>query len=344
MESEATSSRGGAVAGSSSGATSRSGEQTNSNTSASGTEATTSTTPTSATTSSSRSRDRTLEDVMRDPSTSLPDVVVLESMPEGLSRKDVLDPRHDLWLSTADGRFSSPVIPLHVGVEPHRETFYVHKNILIKSKYFERALCGDFMEARIQAVNLPEENPAIFHFLIAYLYEGKFHPIKPVASVLVADPDKGKGKEGSQETGGDSDSDESIDSHNSDVSAASRNQRERRRRREDRLLDRMHQKRPGAHRPTCGCPQCLSVLGPPCWHCRAPRAMPPPPPCPPARHDDGPPRLPSAAAGAPAQTSPQTPRSRTRRGAYPRAPSPSPRRRTLRPHRRRGPPHLAAHV
>jgi len=144
MESEATSSRGGAVAGSSSGATSRSGEQTNSNTSASGTEATASTTPTSATTSSPRSRDRTLDDVMRDPSTSLPGVVVLESMPENLGRKEVLDPRQDLWLSTADGyvqsppsgckrrdadsgcrRFSSPVIPLHVGVEPHRETFYV---------------------------------------------------------------------------------------------------------------------------------------------------------------------------------------------------------------------------
>ncbi|KAK1832885.1 hypothetical protein QBC39DRAFT_64893 [Podospora conica] len=272
-----------AAAGTSSGATSRSGEQTNSNASASGTDAATSITTPGETTSSSssRGRDRTLDDVMRDPSTILPGVVVLESMPEGVSRKEVLDPKEDLWLSTADGRFSSPVIPLHVGVEPHRETFYVHKDVLTKSKYFERALCGDFREARTQSVDLPEENPAIFHFIIAYLYEGKYHPIKPVASVLVADPDKGKGKEGSQETGGDSDSDESVESYNSDVSAASRNRRERRRRREDRLLERMRQKRPGTHRPTCGCPQCLSALGPPCWHCRAPRAMPPPPPMPP---------------------------------------------------------------
>jgi len=48
-------------------------------------------------------RDRTLEDVMREPSSTLPDVLVLESMPEGLDRKEVLDPKEDLWLSTADG-------------------------------------------------------------------------------------------------------------------------------------------------------------------------------------------------------------------------------------------------
>lgn len=103
MESEASSSRGGAVAGPSSGASSRSGEQTNGSTTASSTDATTATTPTSATSSSSRSRDRTLDDVMRGPSATLPGVVVLESMPEGLSRKEVLDPKQDLWLSTVDG-------------------------------------------------------------------------------------------------------------------------------------------------------------------------------------------------------------------------------------------------
>lgn len=40
---------------------------------------------------------------MRGPSATLPGVVVLESMPEGLSRKEVLDPKQDLWLSTVDG-------------------------------------------------------------------------------------------------------------------------------------------------------------------------------------------------------------------------------------------------
>ena len=40
------------------------------------------------------------------------------------------------------------------------------------------------MESGTQSINLPEENPAIFHFLIAYLYEGKYNPIRPVASAL----------------------------------------------------------------------------------------------------------------------------------------------------------------
>ena len=31
------------------------------------------------------------------------------------------------------------------------------------------------------------------------------------------------------------------------------------------------QKHPGMHRPNCNCPQCSNALGPPCWHCSAPR-------------------------------------------------------------------------
>ncbi len=45
----------------------------------------------------------TLGDVMRGPSVTAPDVVVLDSLPEAPARKDVLDPNEDLWLSTADG-------------------------------------------------------------------------------------------------------------------------------------------------------------------------------------------------------------------------------------------------
>jgi hypothetical protein len=45
----------------------------------------------------------TLSGVMREPSTTLPDVVVLDSMPDGLERREVLDPKEDLWLSTSDG-------------------------------------------------------------------------------------------------------------------------------------------------------------------------------------------------------------------------------------------------
>ncbi|OIW34855.1 hypothetical protein CONLIGDRAFT_27761 [Coniochaeta ligniaria NRRL 30616] len=54
---------------------------------------------------------RTLEDVMRDPSSNLPDVIVLESLPEGIDRKAVLDPKEDLWLTTADGYVGSLALP-----------------------------------------------------------------------------------------------------------------------------------------------------------------------------------------------------------------------------------------
>ena len=46
---------------------------------------------------------RTLDDVMREPSRALPDVVVLDSLPEPSGRKEALDPKEDLWLTTVDG-------------------------------------------------------------------------------------------------------------------------------------------------------------------------------------------------------------------------------------------------
>jgi BTB/POZ domain len=107
-------------------------------------------------------------------------------------------------------RYSSPIIPVRVG--PHAETFPVHKDILTKSEYFRKALDGEFREAEDQAIDLPEEDPDIFSFVIAFLYEEKFVPIKPMAMALgeqhvfqlkpkianmpgVAEPDKGKGRE-----------------------------------------------------------------------------------------------------------------------------------------------------
>jgi hypothetical protein len=55
-------------------------------------------------------------------------------------------------------------------------------------------LDGDFQEAENQAIDLPEEDPSIFSFVVAYLYEEKFIPIKPISTVLLAEPEKGKGK------------------------------------------------------------------------------------------------------------------------------------------------------
>ena len=62
--------------------------------------------------------------------------------------------------------------------------FSVHRDILTKSEYFRKALDGEFREAEDQAMDLPEEDPAIFSFVVAFLYEEKYVPIKPIATVL----------------------------------------------------------------------------------------------------------------------------------------------------------------
>lgn len=46
---------------------------------------------------------RTLDDTMREPSVSVPDVVVLDSLHPDEKPKDFMDPKKDLWLSTVDG-------------------------------------------------------------------------------------------------------------------------------------------------------------------------------------------------------------------------------------------------
>ncbi|KAK3397612.1 hypothetical protein B0T20DRAFT_438724 [Sordaria brevicollis] len=237
-----------------------------------------------------RRRPLTLGDVIREPGSRAPDVMVLESMPEesnSRNREAILNPKEDLWLSTADGRYNSTMIPLLVGEAPRVQTFYVHKQILLKVEYFKRALCGSFRESETQSIELPEEDPETFHFLVAFLYEGKYEPLKPAASALVADQQKGKGRDSAETngvTGGiDSENNNSEDSDlDTDLSAApAQRQRERQRRRQQRERqrewDRVNGKHPGRHRPNCGCPRCVVEPGPPCWSCHAPRSPVPPP-------------------------------------------------------------------
>lgn len=56
--------------------------------------------------------------------------------------------------------------------------------MLTKTEYFVKALCGSFKEAATQSISLPEEDPAIFHFVVAFLYEDKYEPIKPMSHAL----------------------------------------------------------------------------------------------------------------------------------------------------------------
>lgn len=60
----------------------------------------------------------------------------------------------------------------------------MHKDILTKSDFFRKALDGEFLESKSQSIDLPEEDPDIFSFLVAFLYEEKFVPIKSLSSVL----------------------------------------------------------------------------------------------------------------------------------------------------------------
>ncbi|KAI1768238.1 hypothetical protein GGR53DRAFT_433550 [Hypoxylon sp. FL1150] len=234
----------------------------------------------------------TLNDAMRAPSINPPGVVVLDTM-HGEGDRDaaeVLDPREDLWLSSADGRFNSPIVPLCVGTAPECETFYVHKTVLLKAEFFRKALCGEFRESEAQAIDLPEENPAIFHFVVAFLYENKYVPIRPAAAVLIPD-ELARPRQGEDEHAG-SESDSSLSNLSDSSTAQTQRRRDRRRRRAERHWDRMNRKHPGSHRLGCSCRQCLARGGPPCWNCAAPRFPPQPQPNVPGIviMDAGPPR------------------------------------------------------
>lgn len=215
---------------------------------------------------------RTLGDVMRAGPTDFPDVVVIDQTHEENKRIDDLNPREDLWLSSADGRYSSTIVPLRVGRAPNQEIFHVHRDILLATEYFRKALCGDFREAEAQSMDFPEEDPAIFHFLVAFLYQRSFVPIKPAASALAVQASE-RGK--AQDSGYRSESESEVSSSEaSDASARSRIRAQRRQRRRERQWDRMNRKQPGAHRPDCRCPRCTTTIGPPCWNCGVGRARP----------------------------------------------------------------------
>lgn len=142
------------------------------------------------------------------------------------------------------------------------------------------------MEATAQTLDLPEEEPAIFHFLVAYLYENTYVPTKALSTVLVDDEDKGKGPgpEGDDDSSTDGESDSSSTTSTiSNTSARSRQRRERHRLRVERETERLRQKHPGMHRPQCNCPSCHVSLRP-CYSCgfttrvQQPHILPPPPP------------------------------------------------------------------
>ncbi|KAH7170635.1 hypothetical protein EDB81DRAFT_174081 [Dactylonectria macrodidyma] len=231
----------------------------------------------------------TLTGVMNGPSIR-PDVVVLGSTYQreidALNLKEKpLNAAEDLWLTTADGRYSSPPIPIRVGSLHDCQTFYVHKDILLKVQWFRSALCGGFREADEQVIDLPEEEPSVFHHLVTFLYEGRYHPIKPAAQALESMPNKGKGRDVGPDAvdGSDSPSTSSLSasSHNSDDSRLRREPRQNRARGmiEVAAVDvasvgaavyENRDKQLGVHRPACQCPGCSALHNASrCWQCGA---------------------------------------------------------------------------
>ncbi|CAM1506523.1 Fc.00g061640.m01.CDS01 [Cosmosporella sp. VM-42] len=222
-------------------------------------------------------------------SSASPDVVVLDSMYHQImkSMEKPLSPSQDLWLTTVDGRYSSPMIPVRVGSVGNMHTFYVHKDILFKSKWFQIALCGGFKESEEQVVDLPEEDPAIFHFLVAFLYEGRFNPIRSASTVLEPKIGKGKGVRVDPDATTASDTTSSTPSAVFEDTPAVQvppapTVRGARARNNYHNAGHVgppgfNDKRPGAHRPECRCPTCSNGPGAtPCWQCGASRYPPTP--------------------------------------------------------------------
>ncbi|KAG5754521.1 hypothetical protein H9Q70_002872 [Fusarium xylarioides] len=221
----------------------------------------------------------TLADAMGVPQ---PRVIVIDRVYEEEKEEHLPSTTEDLWVSSADGRYCSAPVPIRVGPLNNMQIFYVHKDILVQAEWFQKALCGNFREASEQFIDLPEEDPAIFHFLVAFLYEGCYEPIKPAASVLVEpEVDKGKGIEVDPDPAEASDSSSSSSSSSSGSSGTSWRRRHRARQTRHAEAEETQEKHPGHHRLGCSCPRCLARRDfSRCWQCGAQRSREGNPPVP----------------------------------------------------------------
>ena len=69
----------------------------------------------------------------------------------------------------------TPTIPIIVGQDNNRTTFYVHKVLLTShTDYFGRALMSNFTEGQEQICRFPEGNQYAFHLLVQWLYRGEY--------------------------------------------------------------------------------------------------------------------------------------------------------------------------
>ncbi|KAN0122059.1 hypothetical protein V8E51_000385 [Hyaloscypha variabilis] len=74
-----------------------------------------------------------------------------------------------LAMSFCQDTLGSEVVQIFVG--PEKQLFQVHKTLLCSaSEFFKKAFNGDFVEAFINQMDLPEDKPEIFAMFVAWLY------------------------------------------------------------------------------------------------------------------------------------------------------------------------------
>jgi hypothetical protein len=77
-------------------------------------------------------------------------------------------------------------VTVRVGKEPNQQDFVVHEWFLISSsKFFRRALGGNWAESDTRVVNLPEDLPAIFQLYLEQVYTSNPTALHPSQDDLI---------------------------------------------------------------------------------------------------------------------------------------------------------------
>ena len=75
---------------------------------------------------------------------------------------------------------SGDIITVNVGKEELMKKFLVHASVVCKrSKFFEKAIGGDWKEAQDKSVDLSEDDPTIFSLYVQLLYKGTIPTKRP---------------------------------------------------------------------------------------------------------------------------------------------------------------------
>lgn len=78
-------------------------------------------------------------------------------------------------MSSSDFFYNSPTVEVIVGAKGEARTFYIHKTLAMNySKYFATSLSSNFIEGKIGAVILDEDDPTAFDAFAQWLYAREY--------------------------------------------------------------------------------------------------------------------------------------------------------------------------